>query len=492
MIVSELPYLRQQGNVVAAVSNGTTARLFDPLSGGGYQARHFSQELLSYANNEFTLTDTAGNKLRYYDFSASLPQRQRGKLKSLTDPAGNVTSVTGWDSAGRPLEVQRSWTAGSVTTTESFLYAYVASGTNEGKLQSVTQRHQTGGGPWSVVRVAEYAYYAGVAPFGNAGDLKTATVKDAAGNVLDTNYYRYYTQGQAGGYKGGMRFAFSPASFARLAAAVADPFTATDAQVAPYADLYFEYDSSKRVSKEIVQGTGCSSCTGGLGTYTFSYSTSTFADGYNSWERKTVETLPDGNQNIVFTNHVGQVVLKSFKETATGREWLTAYRYDAKGRLVLTAYPSAVSGYDETKADLLNSVSGNYQHLRDTEGVVEALAYHASTTAGETTAGAAAGYLSGTGLQRGELGTLVPQEAFQYYAHAAGGTTVYPVATETAYAGAGGTGARTTTYAYTWFSGTTKPQSVTVTHPAVSAAQNGPGSADVETTYLDAGAARPG
>ena len=43
------------------------------------------------------------------------------------------------------------------------------------------------------------------------------------------------------------------------------------------------------------QGTSCS-CEGGLGTFTYSYTTSSNATGYNAWETRTVETLPDGRK----------------------------------------------------------------------------------------------------------------------------------------------------------------------------------------------------
>src|SRR5262249_59759299 len=65
------------------------------------------------------------------------------------------------------------------------------------------------------------------------------------------------------------------------------------------------------------------------------------------------------------------------------------------------------------------------------------------------------------------------------------GTTIYPVATSTIYRNTDGTGGETTSIAYTWFASSTLPQSVTVTKPVVTAAQNGPGTADVEVTVLD-------
>jgi hypothetical protein len=98
-----------------------------------------------------------------------------------------------------------------------------------------------------------------VSPF---RDPLFARIADGSRNVLDTKYYRYYT-GEAGGYVGGLKYAFNPDSYARLIAAVGDPTQASDAQVAPYADNYFEYDSSQRVTKEVVQGAGCSLCGNG-------------------------------------------------------------------------------------------------------------------------------------------------------------------------------------------------------------------------------------
>ena len=56
-------------------------------------------------------------------------------------------------------------------------------------------------------------------------------------------------------------------------------------------------------------------CAGGLGTFTYSYTTSTNTAGYNSWAVKTIETLPDNNQNIIYTNAYGEVMLKVYLDT---------------------------------------------------------------------------------------------------------------------------------------------------------------------------------
>jgi RHS repeat-associated protein len=64
-------------------------------------------------------------------------------------------------------------------------------------------------------------------------------------------------------------------------------------------------------------------------------------------------------------------------------------------------------------------------------------------------------------------------------------TTTYPVATSTVYRNEDGTGAETTNYAYAWSPVRSHVRSMTVTRPAVSAAQNGPGTPDVETHVYD-------
>jgi YD repeat-containing protein len=487
-ISAQLPSITQDSNgTIAVLSNGTTARLFDPDGSGGYTSRYFLQEFLSYnsGTGKFTLTDTTANQLVFFGFGTGLPANKRGRLESYTDPGGNVTSVTSWTTDGKAAEVQRSNTTGGTTVTESYLYTYLTSGTNAGLLSNVTLRRQINSGSWAVIRQVDYTYYDGTQSYGNAGDLMKAVVRDASGNALDTKYYRYYTVGQSGGYQHGLRYVFNPDSYARLAAAYADPTTATDAQVAPYADLYFEYDALRRVSTEVVQGAGCSSCSGGQGTYTFSYKTSTFPDGFDNWRRRTVETIPDGNTNTIYTNYAGQVLLKVFTDTSSSTSWEAYDRYDNNGREVLHAQPSAVSGYDDTRADLLNNQSGNYQYLRDSSGLLIVTDYGTSTTATSSTLGDVTGFRKDVKVQQGETGTAILQNARQYFTHSNGSVSVAIVGSTTAYRNTDGTGGETTSSTFTWFSGTNLVQSATVSLPTISSGQNGPGTADTEAVSFD-------
>jgi RHS repeat-associated protein len=330
----------------------------------------------------------------------------------------------------------------------------------------------------------QYAYYGASESHGNKGDLKTATIQDGSGNNLDTEYYRYYT-GEPGGYPDALKYYFDSASYARLKAVYSDPTTATDAQAAPYAVNYFEYDSIKRVTKAIVQAAGSSSSSGGLGTYSFSYGGSTNTNGYNSWLVKTVETLPDGNTNTVYTNYAGEVMLKVYHDATSGLNWEWFTQYDGSGRVLMQAGPAAVTGYNDTYADLLHFSNGSYQYLSNTTGLITKTDYYTSTTAGETTAGGVAGYTQDDKVQRGQTGGAITLDSIQYFQHTANGSSVDPVANTTAYRNTDGTGGETTSYAYTWFSGTTQMQSEAVSAPTISSTQNGPGTADTTTTFFD-------
>ncbi len=333
------------------------------------------------------------------------------------------------------------------------------------------------GGAWTIIRQVAYTYYASGEAHGNVGDLKLA-VQDASGNALDTKYYRYYVN-ESTGYQHALKYVINPQSYARLVAALGTNLSSlTDTQVAPYADNYFEFDAGQRVTKEIVQGQGCSGCSGGQGTYLFSYFASSNANGYNSWKHKTVETLPDGNQNIVYSNYVREVMLDIYLHTTSNLKWDTFYKYDSSGRLILTAMPSAITGYDDTKADLLNSVNGNYQYMSDNSGLIYIQDYGTSTTATSSTPGDVIGYLKDTKVQQGELGTAIKTSAQQYYSQTANSMTIYLVANTTKYRNTDGTGAETTGITYTFFSGTNQIQSVTTTLPVISSGQNGPGTAD--------------
>lgn len=354
---------------------------------------------------------------------------------------------------------------------ESYLYSYTTLSDDRVMMDSVVQRRKIDDGDWEIIRKVENSYYdSGSDPNGNVGDLKTTKTLDADDNVLTERYYRYYKQGDANGYRGGMKLSFSPESFARASADLSDPFTATDAQLAPYADIYLEYDLDGRVTLQRVQGEGCTACSEGIGEYHYEYSS------YPSYHfgHGTTVTLPDGNKEIFLTNFQGQVTLHhrvQMEDDSPVRLWSDIYGYDNQGRLTQHIYPSALG--DDTEFE---------NTIFDYQGLIETYYYYTSTTATTSTAGGVEGLLESTYIQPGELGTPVIQSSHTYILNDNGKD--FP-ASVTNYSNDDGTGAITTSYSYTWFSGTDQVQSLTTTLPTIASTQNGPNTTDTETVVYN-------
>ena len=336
---SDLPTLRDingDGSTLAVVTNGTTAYFFDQVN-GGYQERFFGQDLLNFdsTNGVFVLTDTNGNQISFDSFSTNLPANQRGQLESFADINGNVARVTSHTSDGRIQEVQGSSTIDGNTTIESYLYSYLTSGVNAGNLQNVTLRRNVNGGSWSTAQQVQYSYYDGTQSYGNAGDLMTALIMDGNNNVQNEDYYRYWTSSDTdfstSGYQDSLKFTFSGSSYRRLVSEVINPLTATDAQVAPYADNYLEYGGIQPwLTKNKVQGQACAACGGAMGTYSYSYTQSQNVLSFTSWSVKTVETLSNGNQKIVYTNGYGEILLSIQVDLSSNQQWATFFAYDSR------------------------------------------------------------------------------------------------------------------------------------------------------------------
>jgi hypothetical protein len=125
--------------------------------------------------------------------------------------------------------------------------------------------------------------------------------------------------------------------------------------------------------------------------------------------------------------------------------------------VILAANPSAVTGYDEAYTDLLNNQYGDYQYLADATGLVTTWTFGLTTTATETTAGDAAGRLKQVAVRRGEFGPAVPQQGVAYVKRTAGGSELFFEAGVTAYRNDDGSGAQTTSFAYTWQGDTAQP-----------------------------------
>ena len=331
--------------------------LWDP-SGGELHTKALSEGDSSAtvpANAEYTLDRHHRQRPEVLRLRRQPAGQQEGPAQVLRRiPKGNVTTVTSFTSSGSPEEVQRSVTICSVTTIESYLYTYLTSGGNSGKLSNVKLRRQVGGGSWTTIRQVDYTYYDGSESHGNLGDLKKAVIKDGSGTTIDTSYMRYYTSGESNGYVGGLKYLFSASVLRSSGGGLRRPdHCHATPRSRPTPTSTSNTTVTRQVTKQTVQGIGCTVCTGGLGTYDYAYATSAFPDGYNSWRRKTtVDSARRQPSGSVYTNYAGQVMLDITKDTTTSNEWITYYKYDSAGRLILQANPSAVSGYDDTYADL--------------------------------------------------------------------------------------------------------------------------------------------
>ena len=210
-------------------------------------------------------------------------------------------------------------------------YSYNASGSlyNAGLLNSVQLCRSDGQGNWPVVQQVLLGYYdgtyAGDDQYGNLGDLKTATVRNGSNNVLGIDYYRYYTPTDiangGAGYVGGLKYVFDAASYRATAANVGDPAAAPDYEVKPDAQHYFEYDRAPRHGAQHPGGRGHGRRQGRrrrhrrhrhLLLHLPGEPRLFRADDPNAWDYCTQETLPDGNENVVYCNFLGKVMLNEF------------------------------------------------------------------------------------------------------------------------------------------------------------------------------------
>jgi hypothetical protein len=215
-----------------------------------------------------------------------------------------------------------------------------------GKIKTVTYLKQVGTGPLVPITQATYTYYGLSSPNGSYNDLATVTqqIPDGSGSWLNIgiDYYRYYLPGAANGFTHGLKMHFGPEAVRLMFNAGINYLTAADATIQPYADHAYQYDSSRRVTWST--SAVCPSCTGGGSTQdTFTYTASSFANAYSNWATKTVQTLPDSSQIVVYTNYVGLPVLFVNIDPSGTLIGATFFRWDSNCRLIWTAHPSAVA-----------------------------------------------------------------------------------------------------------------------------------------------------
>jgi RHS repeat-associated protein len=445
--VQELPNVVNAGSNNFSVVGVVNEPLWFTKSGSNYIAKFFIVETLveDTVNKFFTLTDRFGRVFTFFNFDPA--NTNAGRLKSITDANGTVTSVSYTSST------LTSVTFGSSPNVK-FDYTY---GTNA-QLQYVTLSKNGVN-----VRRISYDYYVSADTNGNALDLKSASLQQWNGSswdTLQTSYYRYWKINDAptGAAQYQLKYVLRPEAYARANAYAVGIGSSVDAlsdnALANFADNHLQYDpTTKRVKTEVVnaQGSAASSSTT---SYGYTYSDSANSDGPNNWKRKTTETLPDGNTNTVYTNYAGLVMVRMFTRTSDSAKWYGFYEYDTANRLVKKAESSAVASISEASAGLVTLNSGT--------GLLRIYTYYATTN---LATGAVAGYLQYEKVQQGSSGSPIIVKEYQYTSQTAGSVTVYPIAKEISYRSdaSGGSNPAETAYAYTFFSGTVQVSQKTTT-----------------------------
>jgi RHS repeat-associated protein len=478
---------------VSLVFSGDDVRVFRNVPDAAGQPAFYraggqgTTDTFTFAGGQYVYRTAAGDALTFQGFDATIPGASRGQLVSQTDSSGNQLVYT-FNPDGTTAAVT-SFTAGQATPVEIQDYVYLpATDPNTGKVTRIDIRRGDG----TLVRSTAFAYYDGTSTFGTPGDLATMQVTDAAGALLDAVHYRY-TSSPSGASL--LQYTFDTDAVRRATAAGLDLATASNAAVAPFATNGYQYDADHRVVRHDVQGAGCSSCTGGIGTFTYSFAQNPKPVlGSNlDWRTKSTETRPDGTERIVYSNARTQPMLEVIRTTEGGvtKQHGTYTRYNSRGQAIWQVSPEAINlpanlADIEQYPDLLNEVAGNFQYISDSSGLIEVTNYAAATTATATSAGSVDRFVSSTAVIRGDRGTPITQEAFTYFVQSGGGGTVTPLASRTTYPNTTTTVAQTTTYAYSFTPGTTQIVSQQATLPTVTTAQNGPGIAVVVDQVFDA------
>jgi hypothetical protein len=441
----------------------TEALWFDYVAtDDSYKPRFFTHETLVHdaTNKQFILTNARGEITAFFDFDSTRPSALRGQFKSFTDAYGRETLANYNESNLIASFVQRSG-----GQTAGYHYAYHSGGANIGRLQFVTYRING-----ENVRRAKYDYYDGLSGFGSVGDLKRATVQqftNSSWSAIAISYYRYYKAGDSDGFEHGLKYVLTPVGYARMVELGITPEISTDAQLRRFAQHHFRYTAQKGVHTEMVRG--------GSLTYNYARTHSANVNNYNSWKTKAIESLPDGNQNIVYANHAGQVILKVFLETETNQQWYNYFQYNNQGQIILAAESSAVAGYSESSPELVTLNANN--------GLIHIYNFYPANPPAD----GAPHYIHFEKVQEGGSGTPIILTEWKYVTRTVGDVSIYVPWKEICYPSDTDQTLHIecTVYTYTW-QGDFQVDEKTTIWPVVSAAQNGSGTADRKVEKLDA------
>jgi len=407
-MVDAQPAVTQTGNFLIVALRADVQVAFT-VTGGVYVPVRNHLGVLQNQGNDLIFADVSGVRMLFHGLGVT-PVALRGRVKALFTPGGDRISYE-YDNAGQMIVMSRQ---AALDARDELRFRY----RTDGPIERV-ERHRVSGANSTLVQAVNYVYYTGsTGQYGEYDCLKAAQVVDPQGTLIREYYYRYYREGESGGFSGALRVAIGPRNCARLRQQGQDPLTTTwtNTALAPYTDKAFTYDGNGRVTQQVLQTSDLE----GSGTYGYAYTPRTNPPtdpGPNDWLIKTVETLPDGAQTIVYSNREGQMLLRARLPTAGATaQWVEAWRYNALWRLEWHILPDAfqnVAGqwYNETNTDLIALTSGNSPFIKDNAGQIRRWTYFTSTDLGS---GAVAGYPQHEYDQIGDQGALILRKTITY------------------------------------------------------------------------------
>ncbi len=337
-------YVTTEGDDLGFVFSTDRAYWFTPQEGGTFLPQFGVRAKLTHSGSEYILTEEDGTAYVFSDTTK--------KLLSATTPGGQTTENT-YD--GDCLaESRRTIPGPDSEITEIRRYQRIAGGPNDGRLEIVTLLFE--GSPASPVRRLMFTYYGSDDPSGSLNDLQTVSEQaweDGQWVTLSTRLFRYYKDGDADGAAHLLKYDLGSEGFSRLSASI-DPLTASDEQVARYADAFYKYNPETARLTEI-------RLAGGTRTYLVDYQENTaesYVPGYNVWKTRTQVTHPNGYVRVFYANHVQQEILNVLRHpTDPDIFWANFTEYvetsesglEANNAKVLrTVPPAGVTGYAET------------------------------------------------------------------------------------------------------------------------------------------------
>jgi YD repeat-containing protein len=465
----------------------------------------------------YVLTDQRGVQYTFFGDDGDAGSAQ-GQLWKIVDPDDNTiyvgdsttasTAITNGFTGGRFQYVYDAYSDSNNSDGRRYTFTY----DGNDRLIEVKAENKTGGtwsSPTGVTTVAEvdYTYYDGSTSYGSDGDLEfvkvTVYLSDSGVSAERRINYRYYkgaydAETNPGhdhalkyvyGFEGVRGYDWTDSDISD-----ADLRNASNPTLEPYAQGYFEYDSSHRISKAWFDG-ACNCSGAANGTHTFAYeSNGGYSDGSgydeDEWMARAVVKHPDGTYVTQYLDEAGQALSRVITDADPDNTnpapdfWATYVDRNASGIVVAEHTPANVSGYTHSTASFTTSTSAGlvWRYVlvgsgNTEEGFVSDRKYQTGTSGSQ--------YLAGSW----EYGYA----SYQVDGSESKSQVVRPVrASERRYTQAitsGTTGSNLTQYATTYHGASGRLQlaikEVETTLPAVSAGNNGSGSSETRKVHYE-------